>query len=149
MALILNLIIFLTISSTYVVFSGTIHPENTKNKDKIVACYIGSWSVYRPLRGSFQIENIDPNLCTHLIYSFAGLDVATNSIKSLDPWQDLADNYGKDGFGRIIKIKQTHPHVKVSLAIGGWNEGSENYSKLANSTSRRSSFVSSAVSFLK
>ena len=34
-------------------------------------------------------------LCTHAIYGFAGLDENTNQIKSLDPYNDLYDNYGK------------------------------------------------------
>ena len=34
-------------------------------------------------------ENVDPTLCTHLIYSFVGLDTDNWTIKSLDPWMDL------------------------------------------------------------
>lgn len=51
--------------------------------DKVVVCYLGSWAVYRPGRGAFAIENIDPSLCTHLIYSFAGLDAKQDSIRVL------------------------------------------------------------------
>ncbi|KAJ8933790.1 hypothetical protein NQ318_017066 [Aromia moschata] len=51
--------------------------------DRVVVCYMGSWSVYRPNRGSFTIEHLNPNLCTHLIYSFAGLDVKEDAIRSL------------------------------------------------------------------
>lgn len=50
---------------------------------KVVVCYLGSWSTYRPGRGAFQIENIDPSLCTHIIYSFSGLDIKQDSIKVL------------------------------------------------------------------
>ena len=38
--------------------------------------------------GKFTPENIDPTLCTHLIYSFAGLNSSTWAMKSLDPWMD-------------------------------------------------------------
>lgn len=50
---------------------------------KVVVCYLGTWSVYRLGRGSFTIEHLDPTLCTHIVYSFAGLDEKTDSIKSL------------------------------------------------------------------
>lgn len=50
---------------------------------KVVVCYIGTWSVYRPAAGSFSLDNFDPSLCTHVIYSFAGLDEAKDTIKSL------------------------------------------------------------------
>lgn len=51
--------------------------------NKVVVCYVGTWAVYRPDRGSFAIEHIDPSLCTHLIYSFAGLNATTFTIRSL------------------------------------------------------------------
>lgn len=38
--------------------------------------------MYRPDRGSFGIDDIDPTLCTHIVYSFAGLDILKNHIKS-------------------------------------------------------------------
>ena len=50
---------------------------------KEVVCYWGTWANYRPGNGKFTPEDIDPSLCTNVIYSFAGLDSETNSIKSL------------------------------------------------------------------
>ncbi|XP_055315783.1 probable chitinase 2 isoform X3 [Sitodiplosis mosellana] len=115
---------------------------------KLVVCYVSTWAVYRTGKGSYSLENIDPNLCTHLIYSFAGLDVANDAIKSLDPWQDLKDNYGKGGYERLTQLRQTFPHLKVSLAVGGWNEGSDNYSRLVANAERRKRFVKSATDFV-
>lgn len=62
-------------------FSITIPTVSTHGK--VVVCYLSAWAVYRPLRGSFAIENIEPGLCTHIVYAFAGLDVERNGIKSL------------------------------------------------------------------
>lgn len=39
----------------------------TPNKKKLV-CYYGTWAVYRPDAGRYPVENIDPFLCTHVIY---------------------------------------------------------------------------------
>ena len=60
----------------------------------MATCYYGTWAVYRPGDGKFDVEDFNPYLCTHGIYGFAGLDY-DNTIKSLDPWNDLYDNYGK------------------------------------------------------
>lgn len=62
---------------------------------RLVVCYVSAWSVYRPGRGSWSLDNLDPTLCTHLVYAFAGLDNNTNTIRSLDEYHDLEDNYGK------------------------------------------------------
>ena len=51
--------------------------------DKQVVCYWGTWANYRPGNGKFTPEDVDPALCTNVIYSFAGLDSETNAIKSL------------------------------------------------------------------
>jgi len=40
-------------------------------------CYYQSWATYRPGNGKFDVEMIDPNLCTHLIYAF--VDINSNA----------------------------------------------------------------------
>ncbi|XP_077291919.1 putative chitinase 2 isoform X2 [Arctopsyche grandis] len=117
--------------------------------DRVVVCYVATWAVYRPEKGQFGLDDLDPSLCTHMVYSFAGLNSSSNTIKSLDPWQDLKDDYGKGGFEKMTNMKVRYPHLKVTLAIGGWNEGSINYSKMAEDPVQRQIFVTSAVAFLR
>lgn len=103
---------------------------------------------YRPGRGKYSVEDIDPFLCTHVIYSFAGLG-HDNRIRSLDPWNDLRDNYGKGAFERFTALKKQNPKLKTLIAIGGWNEGSIKYSSMAMSESTRRTFIESVVQFLE
>lgn len=60
-----------------------------KEEDYKIVCYYGSWSVYRPSPFNFGVADIDPYSCTHLIYSFAGLDPDTLTIISLDKEEDI------------------------------------------------------------
>lgn len=60
----------------YLIFAGPTH-------SKVVACYVATWAATRPSKGAYTIENINPNLCTNVIYSFAGLNHATSEIRSL------------------------------------------------------------------
>lgn len=48
--------------------------------------------MYRPNKGSFSIDNFDPSLCTHAVYAFSGLDVPTDSIKSMGNFS-IQSNY--------------------------------------------------------
>ncbi|XP_045471267.1 probable chitinase 2 [Harmonia axyridis] len=145
----MNLFVILCLISLTSSRSWMAESASGPSHNKLVVCYLGTWSVYRPDRGSFTIEHLDPSLCTHIIYSFVGLDVIEDSPKPLDPWQDLTEDYGKGGFQRITKLKKTFPHVKVTVAIGGWNEGSTNYSRLVSAEKRRRRFVTNALNFVK
>ena len=37
-------------------------------------CYITNWSRYRPGEAKFELEYIDPHMCTHIIYAYATVD---------------------------------------------------------------------------
>ena len=91
--------------------------------NKAVMCYFGSWSVYRPGNGKFDVEDIDPFACTHLVFGFAGLDAFTNEIIALDPYNELEENWGRGAFKRFTGLKKINPNLVTLLAIGGWNEG--------------------------
>ncbi|KAF2885389.1 hypothetical protein ILUMI_20787 [Ignelater luminosus] len=145
--------VFLVVISILIYICGfcrnTVAISTGPSHGKLVVCYVGTWSVYRPTRGLFALEHIDPSLCTHIIYAFAGLNVTHDSIRSLDPWQDLTEDYGKGGYKRIVDLKNSYPHLRVTLAIGGWNEGSANYSALVKDPARRQKFIASAVDFIR
>ncbi|CAL4094059.1 unnamed protein product [Meganyctiphanes norvegica] len=128
---------------------GLLAASSCVAEDSKVVCYYGSWAVYRPGRGKFSVEDINPSLCTHVIYAFAGLDSTTSEIKVLDPWNDLPDNYGKNAYGRFTGLKSQNPNLKTMLAIGGWNEGSVKYSKMASSSTTRSIFIKSVIKLMQ
>lgn len=56
---------------------------------------------------------------------------------------------GKDTYRKMTSMKSQYPNLKITLGIGGWNEGSANYSAMATSPTRRSTFVDSVIYFLK
>ncbi|GAB6024068.1 Chitinase 2 [Chamberlinius hualienensis] len=113
----------------------------------VVVCYYGSWASYRSGNGKFTVNNIDPDVCTHVIYSFAGLDQSTNKIKSLDPNLDLPS--GQNNYGAFIGLKTKNPSLKLLLAIGGWNEGTYKFSVMSSSASSRSTFIASVSAYLR
>ncbi|OXU26105.1 hypothetical protein TSAR_016779 [Trichomalopsis sarcophagae] len=122
--------------------------EMTTSNDRKVICYYGSWSVYRPGLGKFDISHIDSSLCTHLIYAFAGLG-ESGQVKVLDPWNDLPDGGGKDGYRKFNALRKDNPELKTMIGMGGWNEGSSKYSSLAANETTREKFADNVVEFLK
>lgn len=53
-----------------------------------VVCYYTNWSVYRPGTAKFNPQNINPYLCTHLVYAFGGF-TKDNQMKPFDKYQDI------------------------------------------------------------
>jgi len=60
--------------------------------DPKLFCYYSSYAQNRPDVGKFLPENIDPDLCTHVIFTFA--DVIQGTKLKASGWNDLEN--GKD-----------------------------------------------------
>lgn len=48
----------------------------------------------------------------------------------------------------MTQLKQKYPHLKVTLAVGGWNEGSLNYSTMAMEPESRQKFINSVMDYV-
>ncbi|PNF19362.1 Acidic mammalian chitinase [Cryptotermes secundus] len=118
------------------------HASHAAAERKVV-CYYGSWSVYRPGDGNFRIDFIDPNLCTHIIYTFVGIGLQ-GDIRILDNWNEIE----RGGFLHFNDLRKRNPSLKTLVAIGGWNEGSSTFSSVVNDASRRAAFVNNIVKFV-
>ncbi|EDW32817.1 GL10147 [Drosophila persimilis] len=118
------------------------------NVSKHVVCYQGTWSVYRPGTGQFGVEDIDPFLCTHLIYAFLGIE-ESGQLRVIDSYLDLEDNSGRGNIKSFNALKLKNPTLKTLAAIGGWNEGSKKFSIVAADAEKRARFVNDVVHFLQ
>nr|AFC60659.1 chitinase [Pandalus japonicus] len=114
----------------------------------VVVCYYSSWAVYRSGKGKFEVEDIDPTLCTHMIYAFAGLK-NSGEIMVFDPYNDLCKDWGMCGYNRFTALREINPNAQTLLGVGGWNEGSTKYSQMAADPSKRKLFVDSSLALLK
>ncbi|KAL3875560.1 hypothetical protein ACJMK2_033501 [Sinanodonta woodiana] len=109
-------------------------------------CYYTNWSQYRNSPGKFYPENVDPNLCTHLIYAFATL--TGNQLKAYE-WNDESTPWMKGMFDRFHSLKSQNPALKTLLAVGGWNLASAPFTHMAATDASRREFASTAVQFLR
>nr|AMT75074.1 chitinase Cht10 [Locusta migratoria] len=109
-----------------------------------VVCYFTNWAWYRRGLGKYVPEDIDANLCTHIVYGFAVLDYENLIIKAHDSWADFDNKF----YQRVVAYKKKG--LKVSLAIGGWNDSAgDKYSRLVNSPSARRRFIKHVLEFLE
>ncbi|KAH8372051.1 hypothetical protein KR093_009815, partial [Drosophila rubida] len=113
-----------------------------------VVCYQGTWSVYRPGEGRFGVEDIDPFLCTHLVYAFMGIK-ESGELRIIDPYLDLEDNGGQGNIKKFNALKLKNPTLKTLVAVGGWNEGSKPFSIVASDPQKRAIFIEQITQFLQ
>lgn len=125
-------------------FSESLARPKRETPEKKIVCYYTNWSVYRPGTAKFSPQNINPYLCTHLIYAFGGLS-KDNALKPFDKYQDIEQG----GYAKFNGLKTYNKNLKTMLAIGGWNEGSARFSPLVADPERRRELVKNTVKFLR
>ncbi|XP_068223063.1 LOW QUALITY PROTEIN: probable chitinase 10 [Palaemon carinicauda] len=120
-------------------------PSTPRDAPKII-CYYTSWSVKRPGAGRFEPESVDPFLCTHIIYGFAGMEDFR-----LAPGEasDVGDGFKEGTYTRIMKLKEKNPSLKIMLALGGWAFGSKPFQELVANPFRMNGFVYDSLEFLR
>ncbi|XP_045191898.2 chitinase-3-like protein 1 [Mercenaria mercenaria] len=103
-------------------------------------CYYTNWSQYRPGQGKYTPDDINPKLCTHIIYAFA--KVVNSELKKVE-WND------DKMFKKLQQLKVSNPGLKTLIAVGGWNARSEEFSKMVKTKQNRKKFIKSSISFLR
>ncbi|XP_073960809.1 probable chitinase 2 [Choristoneura fumiferana] len=113
--------------------------------EKVVICYYGTWASYRTGLGKFEVTDVPTGLCTHIVYTFVGIDYS-GTVQSLD--LDYEENWGKGYLKKFNDLKKINPKLKIILAVGGFNEGSEKYSLMAANPTLRKNFINSAMAMV-
>ncbi|KAK9503978.1 hypothetical protein O3M35_010427 [Rhynocoris fuscipes] len=126
------------------VITAKIESQNSENgAEKKVVCYYTNWSTYRQGRAKFSAQNIDPYLCTDIIYAFATF--SDDKLVASDPYEDLENN----GYKKFNDLKQINNKLKTTLSIGGTAEGPVAFSNIAASKDKIDTFTKSAIDLLR
>ncbi|KAF5911004.1 hypothetical protein HPG69_000969 [Diceros bicornis minor] len=105
-----------------------------------LVCYFTNWSQNRQEPGKFTPENIDPFLCSHLIYSFAS--ISKNKVIMKDKNDAML-------YQTINSLKMKNPKLKILLSIGGYLFGSKGFHPMVDSSTSRLKFINSVILFLR
>lgn len=106
-----------------------------------LVCHMTNWAQYRPGMGKFTPDNIDPFLCTHVVYAL----VTINSFNQITPteWND------EQQFVRLNALKNVNPALKTLLTVGGNVNGLSPYITVVARPENRMAFIRSAISYLR
>jgi chitinase len=136
--------------------------------DKVMAAYFPEWGIYGR---NFQVADVPAEKLTHLIYSFLNLksngEVALyDSFAAVDkrfgagetvsgeadqwyypPGDPRATQTVWGNFNQLAQLKEKYPHMRVSIAVGGWTL-SGNFSTVCATAAGRETFATSLANFL-
>ena len=121
-------------------------PISTKpdvEEKKVLVCYFPNWGQYRTGLGRQMASDLPSDLCTHYIYAYAKISDEGNTIDPYE-WNDIPVTYPA-----IMELKSTNPDLKISLAVGGWEHGSEKFTRMVTTSESRAEFIQDSISFLR
>ncbi|KAG8451049.1 hypothetical protein GDO86_003363 [Hymenochirus boettgeri] len=85
-------------------------------------------------------DNVDPCMCTHLIYAFATM---TNNQITTFEWNDPTL------YASLNNLKNYNSDLKTLLSVGGWNYGTSGFNTMVSSPQNRQTFINSVIKFLR
>lgn len=110
----------------------------------------------------FESSLIDPFLCTHIVYSFMGMNeenykvFSRNASLDLGPGDEIVlhpedpDNFHGDidMIRKTALLRTLNPQLKILLSIGGPEQSSRSFSNMARHIANRTLFIQSAMKYV-
>lgn len=90
-----------------------------------------------------SVEDIPRDKCTHIMYSFAGIDAKSFKLQSLGPAT------GEGSYQDFFRLRELSPKSKLMLSVGGWGEGGQKYSDMVSTGEGRRAFVNSVLELME
>ncbi|OWF47793.1 chitinase 3 [Mizuhopecten yessoensis] len=102
-------------------------------------CYYTNWAQYRQ-GASYDVDDILPDLCTHIIYAFANVNDLDLGLTELNDAQM---------YTKIINMRNANPGLKVLIAIGGWSAGTAKFTSAVATDAKIRMFADNTIKFLR
>ena len=99
------------------IFAASADFDRGKDKSMKIVCYYTNWAQYRPKPGSYFPEDIDPHLCTHIIFAFGKIN-DQSELEAFE-WNDESTDWAPGMYKRTIDLKKKNKDLKVLIAVGG------------------------------
>jgi chitinase len=127
--------------------------NSTPLVDKKIVAYFVEWGVYER---DYHVADIPADKLTHINYAFANVSesgecilydsyAATDKFYPGDSWDGGAM---RGSFHQLNLLKQSHPHLKTLISVGGWTLSSK-FPQVASTADGRERFAQSCVEFMQ
>ncbi|XP_018569614.1 uncharacterized protein LOC108909693 [Anoplophora glabripennis] len=118
--------------------------QTTNIEQMKIVCTYASWDGLN----NVLPEDLNATLCTHIVYSFAGL-LDKGGVKVQNELFEF-DRYHKGYFRRFTDLKKKNKNLKVLLSIGRTDSKDIlHFSNMVNDESKKATFIESASSLIE
>ena len=117
--------------------AGAVPASTYAPPDTTVVGYYAGWSAYQ----GYRTSDIPAELLTHINYAFAVIDPDSGVLTLGDPKLD------EKNLAALRALRTEHPHLKLLLSAGGWDD-SARFSDVAATAASRSTFARSCAELL-
>uniref|UniRef100_A0A182X872 GH18 domain-containing protein n=1 Tax=Anopheles quadriannulatus TaxID=34691 RepID=A0A182X872_ANOQN len=101
--------------------------------------FYGGWATYRSGKGRCTVEDLNPHLCTHLIYAFVALDHNGSIVQK--------DDTERNAMRRFNCLRNSNPSLKTLVSVGGAVGCGSAFASVAASSNLRASFARNVREF--
>ena len=131
-------------SILFLLFFGCVLHFQPTASEYVRGCYYTNWSQHRPKGATFLPEDIDPFLCTHVMFAFAQINRTTHTL-------EIYQENDHDLYRRINALKNVNPKLRTQITVGGWahDEKDSPFSKMVATKYNRAIFIKSAIDTLR
>ena len=131
-------------STLSLLFLGCLLYFQPAASEYVRGCYYTDWSQHRDKGAAFLPEDIDPFLCTHVLFAFALVNRTSHTM-------DIKEKNDYDLYQRINALKKVNPKLKTQISVGGWaqEEKDSPFSKMVATKENRTIFIKSSIDTLR
>ncbi|XP_059164023.1 probable chitinase 10 [Physella acuta] len=109
-------------------------------------CYFTNWAYNRPSPSArFDVKDIDPTVCTHLIYAFGVLNTTTKTLTA----QYYEETTSTGRYQKLNDLKSVNPTLRTLLSVGGQNDHGTGFLAVSETSEILANFSASAIAFLR
>lgn len=146
--------------------TSAVTSKKTDLKRKVVG-YFPEWAYKSEAQGYFDVADLQWDDLTHIQYSFAMIDPATNKIKFGDEHAAIKEDFAdhelthkgkkveldpslpyKGHFNLLQTMKKQYPDVDLLISVGGW-AGSRGFYTMLDTDAGINTFADSCVKFIR
>lgn len=113
-------------------------------------CYFTNWSRDLQQAGArFQLSDVEPFLCTHLLYAFAAAHPDNATLAPIVTLKAASEREELQRYVDFNSLKRANPQLRTMLSVGGSIQANKDFVQVVSTADGRRKFAVNTVEYLR